>query len=251
MKVRNILVSQPQPQSENSPYYEMQERYGVHFDFHQLIRTEVLSPKEFRAQRIDILEYTAIVFNSRHCIDHFFGLCKELRVTMPDSMHYYCVSESVANYLQKYIQYRKRKVFYAANNKMEGLPTLMQRRPGDKFLMAVADGYSEEMIQMFAKYKLDVRPMVVYRTVSNEFAPEEKIDYDMFVIFTPAGVKGLQVNYPKFNQGERVLACFGAKTAQTLRDAGLRVDIEAPTAECPSITMAIDAFLKENHKRIR
>ncbi len=251
MKVRNILVSQPRPQSENSPYYDMQERYGVHFEFHQLIRTEVLTPKEFRAQRIDILDYSAIIFNSKNCIDHFFALCKEMRVAIPDSMHYYCVSESVANYLQKHIQFRKRKVFFAPNNKMDGLPAIMQRRPDDKFLMAVADGSNDNVIQMFASHKLQVKPVVLYRTVSNEFAPEEKLDYDMFVIFTPAGVEGFRKNYPDFNQGERIMACFGAKTAQALRDAGLRVDIEAPSAEYPSITAAVDAFLKENHKRIR
>ncbi len=252
MKVKNILVSQPRPTTEKSPYFDMAKRYGVNFHFHQFIRIEELTPREFRAQHINILDYSAIVFNSRHGIDHFFHLCQEMRVSIPESMHYYCISESVANYLQKFIQFRKRKVFFGANNKMEELVPMMLRRPKDTFLMILSDVYNDEVIKMFADHKITVRPAIMYRTVNNDLSEEQKaINYDMFVLFTPTGVQSFTKNYPDFEQGERVMACFGTSTAQALREAGIRIDVEAPTKECPSITAAIDAFLKENHKRIR
>ncbi len=252
MKVKDILVSQPRPSTEKSPYFDMAARYGVNFHFHQFIRIEELTPREFRAQHINILDYTAIVFNSKHGIDHFFHLCQEMRITVPESMHYYCISEAIANYLQKFIQYRKRKVFFGAHSKIEELVPLMLRRPNDKFMMVLADVYNEDVIKMFADHKIAVKPAVMYRTVANDLTPEQKaINYDMFVLFTPAGVQSFQSNFPDFEQGERFMACFGTATEQALEEAGLRIDVKAPTPDCPSITAAIDKFLKENHKRIR
>ena len=251
MKVKNILVSQPKPASDKSPYFDMEKKYTVSFGFHQFIRIEELTPKEFRAQHINILDYNAIIFNSKQGVDHFFHLCEEMRVKMPDTQHYYCISESIANYLQKYIQYRKRKVFFGPHNKMEELIPMMKRRPADKFLMVMSDIHNDDAIEMFARHKIIVQPAVFYRTVANALKREEKKNYDMYVLFTPAGVAAFLKNYPNFKQGERILACFGAGTAQALRDAGLRVDIETPSPEFPSITGAIDAFLHENHKRIR
>ncbi len=251
MKVKNILISQPKPSTEKSPYFDMEGKYGVHFHFHQFIRIEGLTSKEFRAQHISILDYTAIIFSSRLGVDHFFGLCEELRITMPDTMHYYCTTEAIANYLQKYIQFRKRKVFFSAGNKMSDLLPIMQRHPEDKFLLVASDVYSDDIIQMFTSHQLDVRPAIMYRTVPNVFSPEERLDYDMYVLFTPMGVVGFQQNYPDFEQGERIIACYGAATAKAMKEANMRVDIEAPSKEYPSITSAIDAFLKENHKRTR
>ncbi len=252
MKVKNILVSQPKPQTEKSPYFDMAARHNVHFHFHQFIRIEGLTPREFRAQHINILDYTAIVFTAKQGIDHFFNLCKEMRLTIPESMHYYCVSEQVANYLQKFIQYRKRKVFFGPNNKLEELVVPMLRRPNDKFLMVLADVYNEDVIRMFADHKITVQPAIMYRTVANNLTEAQKaINYDMFVLFTPAGVQSFKDNYPDFEQGEKVMACFGAATAQELEAANIRIDVKAPSPEYPSITAAIDAFLKENHKRVR
>lgn len=251
MKVKNILVSQPKPVSEKSPYFDIQKKYAVNIEFHQLIRVEELTPREFRAQHINILDYSAIIFNSRLGVDHFFNLCEQMRVKMPDSQHYYCISESIANYLQKYIQYRKRKVFFGPHNKMEELVPIMKRRPDDTFLMVMSDIHNDDNIEMFAKHKIIVTPAVFYRTVPNDFKEEEKKDYDMYVMFTPTGVASFLKNYPDFKQEERVIACFGAATATALHEAGLRVDIETPSPEYPSITSAIDAFLRENHKRIR
>lgn len=251
MKVKNILVSQPRPGSEKSPYFDIEKRYSVTIDFHQFIRVEGLTPQEFRKQHINILDYSAIIFNTRLGVDHFFRLCEEMRIKMPDSQHYYCLSESIANYLQKYIQYRKRKVFFSPNNKMEELIPIMKRRPADKFLMVFADIHNDDVINMFARHKIVITPSVFYHTVANNMERSQKKDYDMYVLFTPVGVNVFMKNYPHFKQEERIIACYGAGTAQALRDAGLRVDIEAPTPEFPSITAAIDAFLKENHKRIR
>lgn len=251
MKVKNILVSQPKPGTEKSPYFDMEAKYGVRFHFHQFIRVEGLTSKEFRAQHISILDYTAIIFSSRLGVDHFFYLCEELRITMPDTMHYYCTTESIANYLQKYIQFRKRKVFFSAGNKMSDLLPIMQRHSEDKFLLIASDVYNDDIIQMFANHKLEVRPAIMYRTVPNVFTPEERLDYDMYVLFTPMGVVGFQQNYPDFEQGERIIACYGAATAKAMKEANMRVDIETPSKEFPSITSAIDAFLKENHKRTR
>ena len=251
MKVKNILVSQPKPASDKSPYFDLQSKYSVNFTFHQFIRVEELTPREFRAQHINILDYNAILFNSRLGVDHFFHLCQEMRINIPDTQHYYCISESVANYLQKYIQYRKRKVLFGPNNKMEELIPMMKRRPNDKFLMVMSDIHNDDVIQMFARHRITIIPCVFYRTVENNLTEAEKKDFDMYVLFTPTGVNVFRNNYPDFEQGERILACFGQGTAQALRDAGLRVDIETPTPEHPSITGAIDAFLKENHKRIR
>ncbi len=251
LKVNHILVSQPKPTSDKSPYFDMQAKYKVNIDFNQLIRVEELTPKEFRAQHINILDYNSIILNSRLGVDHFFHLCEEMRIKIPDSQHFYCISESVANYLQKYIQYRKRKVFFGPHNKLEELIPMMKRRPADNFLMVFSDVHNNDAVEMFAKHKIIVQPAVFYRTVANEFTPEQKKDYDMYVLFTPAGVAAFQKNFPDFKQEDKIIACLGASTAQALRDAGLRVDIEAPSPEFQSITAAIDAFLKENHKRIR
>lgn len=251
MKVKNILVSQPKPTSDKSPYFDLQKKYSVNIEFHQFIRIEALTPPEFRTQHINILDYSAIIFNSRLGVDHFFNLCEQMRVKMPDSQHYYCISESIANYLQKYIQYRKRKVFFGPHNKMEELVPIMKRRPNDKFLMVMSDIHNDDAIEMFARHKIVVTPAVFYRTVANDLKEEDKKDYDMYVLFTPTGVTAFTNNYPNFEQGERIIACFGQGTATALREAGLRVDIETPSPEYPSITTAIDAFLKENHKRIR
>lgn len=244
-------MSQPTPTSEKSPYFDIKSKYSVNIDFHQFIRIEGLTPKEFRTQHINVLDYSAIIFNSRLGVDHFFNLCEEMHIKIPESQHYYCISESVANYLQKYIQYRKRKVFFSVHNKMDELIPMMKRRPEDKFLMALSDVHNDDNIEMFARHKIEVKPCIFYRTVANDFNETDKKDYDMYVLFTPAGVAAFQKNYPNFEQGEHIIACFGKGTAQALRDAGLRIDIEAPTTQFPSITSAIEAFLKENHKRIK
>ena len=251
MKVKKILVSQPKPSSEKSPYFDICEKYNVKMDFRPFIKIEPILAKEFRTQKINISEHTAILFNARHGIDHFFRLCEELRISIPDKMKYFCVSESVALYLQKYIQFRKRKIFFGTTGKMADLIPTMQKHATEKYLIITSDVNNGEIMSLFQANELNVNKAIMYRTVSNDFTENEKFDYDLLVLFTPAGVAALLKNFPNFDQGEIVIGCLGAKTAQAVRDANLRLDIEVPTPQYTSMTMALDAFIKENHKKMR
>lgn len=243
MEIKKILVSQPRPATERTPYSDIEERFDVTVDFRQLIHIEGLSAKEFRKQHINPLDYTAVLFNSRVAIDHFFALCEEMRITIPDSMHYYCISEAVGNYLQKYIQYRKRKVFFGEHNKFEDLLPAMNRRPQEKYIIVMSDTSSDETIRMFKQHNITIQPAIVYRTVASEWPKDEPFDYDMLALFTPSAVASVLKNFPKYQQGDTVIACFGANTVQAAENAGLRVDIKAPTPECPSIASAITKYL--------
>ena len=244
MEIKKILVSQPKPSSDKSPYYDIASKYGVEIVFRPFIKVESVSAKEFRQQKVSILDHTAVVFTSRHAIDHFFHLCGELRVTIPETMKYFCVTESVALYIQKYVQYRKRKVFFGATGKIEDLLPSMIKHKGEKYLVPMSDVHIDETKTLLDKAKLQHTETVMYRTVSNDFTPEEKFDYDMLIFFTPAGVAALKKNFPDFQQGDIAIGCFGPATAKAARDAGLRLDVEAPTAEAPSMTGALELFLK-------
>lgn len=244
MEIKKILVSQPKPSSDKSPYYDIASKYGVEIVFRPFIKVESVSAKEFRQQKVSILDHTAVVFTSRHAIDLFFHLCGELRVTIPETMKYFCVTESVALYIQKYVQYRKRKVFFGTTGKIEDLLPSMIKHKGEKYLVPMSDVHTDETKTLLDKAKLQHTETVMYRTVSNDFTPEEKFDYDMLIFFTPAGVAALKKNFPDFQQGDIAIGCFGPATAKAARDAGLRLDVEAPTAEAPSMTGALELFLK-------
>ncbi|MBR1630785.1 MAG: uroporphyrinogen-III synthase [Paludibacteraceae bacterium] len=252
MKVKKILISQPKPATEKNPYSEMADRYGVTFDFRQLIKIVQYTPKEFRAEKIQILDHTAMVFNSRHGIDNFFHLCEEMRLKMPDDMKYYCVSEKIAFYLQKYIQYRKRKVFFPTEgNTMAQLLPIMAKHASEKYLMITSDVSNNDLSAEFERLKLNVEKAVMYHTVSNVEEEGQQFDYDMVVFYTPAGVEAFLKHFPNYEQGEMVIGCLGSNTAAAIKNAGLRLDIEVPSEKFKSISEAIDAFLKENHKRQR
>ncbi len=248
MKIKNVLVSQPKPTSEKSPYYDLAEKYGLKIDFRPFIKVEPIYAKEFRQQRISILDYTAVVFTSRTAIDHFFRLCEEMRLTVPESMKYFCISEQVALYLQKYIIYRKRKIFHSVNGKADELVQLIQKHGTETFIVPVTDVHKEDLLVKLDEKKVDYTKAVMYRTDSNEFGIDEPFDYDMLVFFSPSGVASLLKNFPNFEQGDLAIATLGPTTAKAVKDFGLRLDVEAPTPETPSITAALDAFLKENHK---
>ena len=243
-KIKNILISQPRPLSDRNPYADIESSFGVACDFQQLIHVEGIPIREFRDQHIYLEEYTAIIVSSRLGIDHFFRLCEEARFTVPQTMHYYCISEAVGNYLQKYIQYRKRKVFTAENNRFEDLLPAMFRRPNEKYLMVMSDVHNDDAINMFAENKISVQPAVMYRTVASKWPEDKLFNYDMVVLFTPSGVAALKKNFPDWEQGDTVIACFGANTHAALKEAGFRVDISAPSPECPSITTAIKRYLE-------
>ena len=248
MKIKKVLVSQPKPASEKSPYFDIAEKYGVNIEFRPFIKVEGLSPKEFRQQKISIPEYTAVIFTARTAIDHFFKLCEGLRVTIPDTMKYFCVTESVALYLQKYIVYRKRKIFFGNSGKLDDLIPSLVKHSDEKYLFPVSDVHNEEHTVLLDKNKINYTKAVMYRTVSNDFTPEEKFDYDMLVFFSPSGINSLLKNFPNFDQKEIKIGCFGPTTAKAVRDAGLRLDVEAPRPKAPSMTAALELYFKEISK---
>lgn len=243
-KIKNILISQPRPLSDRNPYADISTDFSAECDFQQLIRIEGVPVREFRDQHIYLEEYTAVIVSSRLGIDHFFRLCDESRFVVPQNMHYYCISEAVGNYLQKYIQYRKRKVFAAENNRFEDLLPAMLRRPNEKYLMVMSDVHNDDTINMFAENNIVVKPAIMYRTVAAEWPADKPFNYDMIVLFTPSGVAALKKNFPDWEQGDTVIACFGANTLLAAKESGWRVDIQAPTPECPSITTAIRKYLE-------
>ncbi len=243
-----MLISQPKPSSEKSPYFDIAEKYGVKIDFRPFIKVESLSAKEFRQQKISILDHTAVVFTSRHAIDHFFSLCAELRITVPETMKYFCTSETIALYIQKYVQYRKRKVFFGATGKFIDLLPLIIKHNTEKYLIPMSDVHNDEVKDLLDKNKIQHTEAVMYRTVSNDFTPEEKFDYDMLVFFSPAGIQSLMKNFPQFEQKEIAIGCLGPTTAKAVKEAGLRLDLEAPTTVAPSMTAALDMFIRERNK---
>ena len=247
MNIKKVLVSQPKPASEKSPYFEIAEKYGVKIDFRPFIKVESLTAKEFRQQKVSILDHTAVVFTSRHAIDHFFNLCTELRVTIPETMKYFCTSETISLYIQKYVQYRKRKVFFGATGKFQDLLPLIVKHSGEKYFIPMSDVHNDEIKNALDQNKIQHTEAVMYRTVSNDFTPEEKFDYDMLVFFSPSGIQSLLKNFPNFEQGDIAIGCFGPTTAKAVKDAGLRLDLEAPTAEAP-MTAALDMFIRKHNK---
>jgi uroporphyrinogen-III synthase len=248
LKVKKILVSQPKPATEKSPYFDIAQKYGVTIDFHPFIKVESLSVKEFRQQRVSILDHTAIIFTSRHAIDHFFHICAEMRVNVPETMRYFCVSEAIALYIQKYVQYRKRKIFFSVTGKFDDLMTIILKHKTEKYLVPMSDVHTDEIKNAMEKAKLNFTEAVMYRTVSNHFTEGKAFDYDMVIFFSPSGVSSLQKNFPDFKQNGMKMASFGAATAQAVRDAGYHLDLEAPSVKAPSMTAALDLYLKENNK---
>lgn len=242
--IKKILISQPAPVSDKSPYFELSEKYNVDLTFHPFIKVEGITAREFRAQKVQILEHSAIVFNSRHAIDHFFTLCKELRVALPEDMKYFGISETVVHYIQKYVQYRKRKVFFGTTGKWPELIDVMARHKTERYLIPLSDVHSNEVRQMLDARRLQHTECVMYRTVSNDYPKDKPFDFDMLVFFTPAGIASLQKNFPDFEQNDIKLACFGKATAKAITDAGLRVDLEAPTVDAPSMPRALDLYLQ-------
>ena len=248
--MKRILISQPKPTSDKSPYFEIERKYGVEFVFHPFIKVERISAREFRAQKVQILDHTAVVFNSRNAIDHFFNLCKELRVTIPEDMKYFGLSETIVLYIQKYVQYRKRKVFFGTTGKIDGLIPQMARHKTEKYLVPLSCVHNDDVKNLLDEKKLNHTECVMYRTVSNDFTEEEieGFDYDMMVFFSPTGVKTLKKNFPNFEQGKVAVGAFGPATAKTVDEEGLRLDLSAPTKEFPSMTGALKDYLQKHNK---
>lgn len=248
--IQKILISQPKPTSEKSHYYDIAAKHKVELVFRPFIKVEGLTAREFRQQRVNILDHTAIVFTSRHAIDNFFNLAKEMRVTIPEDMKYFCVTETISLYIQKYVQYRKRKVFYGTTGKFEDLLPTMVKHKTEKYLVPQSSVHNDAIKQLLDSKKLQHTECVMYRTVSNDFTPEEveAFDYDMMIFFSPTGVRSLVKNFPNFKQGKIKIAAFGPSTAKEVADNKLKLAIEAPTKEHPSMTGALRAYL-EKHKK--
>ena len=245
--IKKILVSQPKPTSEKSPYFDIANRFNVELVFRPFIKVEGISAKEFRAQKVNILDFTAIVFTSRHAIDHFFTMAKELRVTIPEDMKYFCVTETIALYIQKYVQYRKRKVFFGDTGRIDDLVPVMVKHKAEKYLVPMSDVHNDSVTLLLDSKKLNHKECVMYKTVSNDFTPDEikNFDYDMLIFFSPSGIESLIKNFPKFKQRDIAIATFGPTTAKAAKDAGLRLDIEAPSEKYPSMTGALLHYLIE------
>lgn len=243
--IKKILVSQPKPSSEKSPYYDIASRFDVELVFRPFIKVEGISAREFRTQKVSILDHTAIVFTSRHAIDHFFTLAKEMRLTIPEDMKYFCVTETIALYIQKYVQYRKRKVFFGTTGKMDDLLPTMVKHKTEKYLVPMSDVHNDSVSNLLDSKKLQHTECVMYKTVSNDFTDEEikTFDYDMLLFFSPAGIESLTKNFPNFDQGNIAIGTFGPATAKAVQDAGLRLDLEAPSEEHPSMTGALQHYL--------
>ena len=243
MSIKKILVSQPRPTSEKSPYFDLEKKYGVEIVFRQFIKVEGLSSKEFRHSKVNVPDYSAIILTARTAVDHFFRLCNELRYKVPDTLKYFCVSETVANYLQKYVIYRKRKIFYSETGTMDGLIPIIAKHNKETYLMPVSDVHNDKTV-VLDNHKVKYVKAVMYRTVSNDFKPGEKFDYDMLVFFTPAGIRSYINNFPDYLERNVVIAAMGSTTLEEASKVGLKVDVTI-TPEAPSMASAIALYLKK------
>ena len=242
MKIKNILISQPKPESDKNPYSDVAKKHNVKIDYRHFIKVENVNAKEFRQQRINILDHRAIILNSKNAVDSFFRLCGELRVNIPDDMKYFCVTEAIALYLQKYIIYRKRKIFYGLA-RFEDLMDVIKKHKDEHFLFPCSDKHQESVTKVLDAYKIRYSKAIIYRTVYNDLSDLTDVWYDMVAFFTPMGIESLFHNFPKFVQGTKVIAAFGDNTKRAAEEKGLRVECYAPTPEAPSMAMAIDIFL--------
>jgi len=248
VKIKKVLVSQPEPEdSEKSPFNDLSEQFNLDISFRKFIRIESIGTKEFRTQRIHIPDYTAIIFTSKNAVDHFFGLCEELRIQIADSMKYFCTSEAIALYLQKYIQYRKRKIFFGKNN-FDDLLDIIKKHKNERFVFPCAENHKKDIPQRLSQEKIKFVSAPIYRTVSENLSDLDIDQFDMLVFFSPFGIKSLMENFPGFKQGNKLIAAFGHITANAVKEARLKPNILAPTKTAPSMTMAIEEYLKDQNK---
>lgn len=248
MKVKTILVSQPEPKVENSPYFDLIERQKVKIDFIPFIHVEGVSGKEVRNQKIDLNDFTAIILTSRNSVDHFFRIAEELRYKVPDSLKYFCQSEAVAYYLQKYVVYRKRKI-YVGKRTFTELSPLIKKYKNEKFLVPASDKLKPEVPAVLDDLKVNWTPAIFYRTVVSDLSHLKDVYYDILVFFSPSGIESLFENFPDFKQNNTRIAVFGNTTVKAVLEKGLRVDIQAPTPENPSMTMALEKYIKDVNKK--
>jgi len=243
-KIKSILISQPEPTTEKSPYFDLAEKYKIKIDFRPFIHVEGVPAKEFRQERINILEHTGVILTSRNAVDHYFRMCDEMRITVPESMKYFCISESTAYYLQKYVIFRKRKIFHGKQS-FEDLMDVIKKHKNERFLLPVSDIHKQSITDLLEKHNIKYSKSVFYRTVCSDLSDLADIKYDMLVFFSPSGIESLFKNFPDFKQEATRIAAFGTTTADAVKDAGLRLDVHAPTPGLPSMSMAIEHYIKK------
>lgn len=243
-KVKSILVSQPPPTDEGSPYLKLAEKYNLKIDFRPFIQVEPVPLKDFRKQKIDILEHTAVIFTSRNAVDHFFDICKELKLEMPPEMKYFCISDQTANYLQKYIVIRKRKIFSGLKTTKD-LIEILKKHKNEKYLLPCSDIRKEDIPEFLRENAYNFTEAIMYRTVASNLSDLDDVYYDIIAFFSPSGINSLFVNFPGFKQNFTRIAAFGPTTAKAVKDAGLYLDIEAPLPNAPSMTGALELYIKK------
>ncbi|MEJ0034053.1 MAG: uroporphyrinogen-III synthase [Bacteroidota bacterium] len=243
-KVKSILITQEAPTDFNSPYLKLAEKFGLKIDFRPFIQVEPVPVKEFRKQKVDILQHTAIIFTSRHAVDHFFHICQELKLEMPADMKYFCISDQTSNYLQKYIVIRKRKIFTGLKDTKD-LLEIIKKHKNEKFLFPCSDIRKNDIPDFLRENGYNFTEAVIYHTVASNLADLKNVYYDILAFFSPSGINSLFVNFPEFKQNNTRIAAFGATTAKAVRDAGLTLDIEAPLPNAPSMTGAIELYVKK------
>ena len=247
LKVKSILVTQPKPETEKSPYYDLSKKYCVKIEFRPFIHVEPISAKEFRKDKINISDFSAVILTSRNAADHFFRMCIEMRVNVPESMKYFCVSESTAYYLQKFVVYRKRKIFFGKQTIID-LMDVIKKHKKEKFLVPCTDIHKQEIFETLDSHNIDYNKATMYKTVASDLSDLAEVNYDVLVFFSPSGITSLFKNFPKFKQNNTRIAAFGPTTAQAVLDAGLHLDIQAPVPAAPSMTMALEQYIRKVNK---
>lgn len=243
-EVKSILVSQPKPSDENSPYFKLAEKYNLKVDFRPFIQVDPVSIKEFRKQKIDILNHTAIIFTSRNAVDHFFNICEQLKIEMPADMKYFCISEQTSNYLQKYIVIRKRKIF-TGHRTASDLLEILKKHKNEKYLFPCSDIRKDDIPNFLKSNGFTYSEAIIYRTVASDLSDLENVYYDILAFFSPSGINSLLVNFPEFRQNNTRIAAFGPTTAKAVREAEMILDIEAPLPNAPSMTGALELYIKK------
>lgn len=242
------MVSQPKPDGDKSPYYDLADKYKLKIDFRPFIRVEGVSAQEFRTQRVNIPEHTAIILTSKAAIDHFFRMAEETRFTVPDTMKYFCISEAVAYYLQKYVSFRKRKIFFGKQT-IEDLVEVMKKHKKEKFLLPCTDILRDKIPETLEQHNIPFTKAMLYRTVASDLSDLEDVYYDILVFFSPGGIESLFKNFPDFKQNKTAIAAFGPTTANAVLKNNLRLDVHAPMPNAPSMTAALELFVKDQLKK--
>jgi uroporphyrinogen-III synthase len=246
-KVNSILVSQPKPSAENSPYHNLSSKYGIKVDFRPFIHIEPVGVKEFRKQKVDVLSHTAVIFTSRNAVDHFFGLCKDQKTEMPSDMKYFCISDQTANYLQKYIVIRKRKIFTGSKTAQD-LIEILKKHKNEKYVFPCSNIRKNDIPNFLTENGYSYSEAIIYKTVASDLSDLADVNYDVIAFFSPSGINSLLVNFPEFKQNKTRIAAFGPTTAKAVKDAGLVLDIQAPMPNAPSMTGALEVYIKEANK---